>query len=49
MERIHMEAKGLKMNIKKPKVVVSRKNCGDVEKTGKWPFDVCVWKGVRSN
>ena len=43
-----MEAKGLKMNIGKTKVMVSGKNCGDVERLGKWPCTVCG-KGVGSN
>ena len=30
-----MEAKGLKMNIDKTKVMVSGMNCGDVERLGK--------------
>ena len=42
-----MEAKGLKMNIGKTKVMVSGKNCGDVERLGKWPCTVCG-KGVGS-
>ena len=32
-----MEAKGLKMNAGKTKVMVSGKNRGYVEKIGKWP------------
>ena len=43
-----MEAKGLKVNIGKTKVMVSGKNCGDIERTGKWPCAVCG-KGVGSN
>ena len=43
-----MEAKGLKMNIGKTKVMVSGKNCGDVERLGKWSCTVCG-KGVESN
>ena len=36
------------MNIGKTKVMVSGKNCGDVERLGKWPCTVCG-KGVGSN
>ena len=43
-----MEVKGLKLNIVKTKVMVSGKNCGDVERPGKWPCTVCG-KGVWSN
>ena len=43
-----MEVKGLKMNIGKTKVMVSGKNCGGVERLGKWPCTVCE-KGVGSN
>ena len=43
-----MQAKGLKINISKTKVVVSGKNCGDVEKTRMWPCAVHD-KGVRIN
>lgn len=43
-----METKGLKVNISKTKVMVSGKNCGDVERTGKWPCVVCG-KGVGNN
>uniref|UniRef100_UPI00358E6FB1 uncharacterized protein isoform X1 n=1 Tax=Myxine glutinosa TaxID=7769 RepID=UPI00358E6FB1 len=36
-----METKGLKVNIGKTKVMASRKACGEVERTGKWPCAVC--------
>ena len=39
-----MEAKGLKMNIGKTKVMVSGKNCGDVERLGEVAM-YCMWKG----
>ena len=35
------EAKGSKINVNKTKVMVSGENCGDVERTGKWPCAVC--------
>ena len=35
-----MEAKGLKMNISETKVMVSGRNCGDVERLGKWPCNI---------
>ena len=40
--------KRVKMNIGKKKVMVSGKNCGDIERLGKWPCTVCG-KGVGSN
>mgnify|MGYP007071599789 CR=1 FL=1 len=43
-----MEAKGLKMNTGKTKVMVSGKNSGYVERLGKWPCSICG-KGVGSN
>ena len=43
-----MEAKGLKINIGKTKMMVSGKNCGDVERLGKWPCTVRE-KGVVNN
>ena len=43
-----MEVIWLKMNTGKTKVMVSGKNCGDVERLGKWPCTVCG-KGVGSN
>ena len=43
-----MEAKGLRVNIEKTKVMASGKGCGEVERTGKWPCAVCR-KGVRAN
>ena len=43
-----MEAKGLKVNIEKTKVMVSGKGCGEVERTGKWPCAVCR-NGVMAN
>ena len=43
-----LETKGLKLNVKKTKVMVSGRNCGDVEKVGKWPCVVCG-KGVATN
>ena len=43
-----MEAKGLRMNTGKTKVMVSGKNKGHVEKFGKLPCTVCG-KGTGSN
>ena len=43
-----METKGLKINISKTKVMISGKNCDDVEKIGNWLCALC-WKGVKSN
>ena len=42
------EAKGLKVNTNKTKVLVSGRNCGDIERVGKWPCTVCG-QGVGSN
>jgi hypothetical protein len=43
-----MEAKGLKVNIEKTKVMTSGKGSGELEKSGKWPCAVCR-KGVGVN
>ena len=43
-----MELKGLKVNIKKTKVMRSGKSGGEIVKTGRWPYVVCG-KGVRTN
>ena len=43
-----IEAKGLNVNISKTKVMVSGKNCDDVQRTGKWLCTVCG-KGIRGN
>ena len=40
-----MEAKGLKINVEKTKVMRSGKGGGGIEKIGKWPCAVCG-KGV---
>lgn len=42
------EAKGLKMNVKKTKTMISGKGCGEIERTGRWPCAVCG-KGVMAN
>ena len=44
----YMEAKGLKVNIGKTKVMVSGQTCGEVEGTGTWPCAV-YRKGVGVN
>jgi hypothetical protein len=43
-----MEAKGLKMNVGKTKIMIGGENTGDVEESGKWPCGVCR-KGVGRN
>ena len=43
-----MEAKGLKVNVGKTKVMKCGIDCGDVERTGRWPCGVCG-KGVARN
>ena len=43
-----MEAKGLRVNTKKTKVMISHPDAGPVYKSGKYPCGVCS-KGVRSN
>jgi len=43
-----MEAKGLKISIRKTKETVSGKNCADVGRRRKWLCAVCE-KGVRSD
>ena len=42
------EAKGLKMNTGKTKVMVSGKNSGHAEKLGMWPKSICG-KGFGNN
>ena len=46
--KAHMEAKGLKVNAGKSKVMVGGEGAGDVEETGTWPCGVCG-KGVGRN
>ena len=41
-------AKGLKVNTKKTKIMISKSGAGPFQKTGKYPCSVC-WKGVGSN
>ena len=43
-----IEAKGLKMNTGKTKVMVSGKNSSHAEKLGKWPKSICG-KGFGNN
>ena len=43
-----LESKGLKVNLKKTKIMLSRRNKGAVEKVGRWPCSVCG-KGVGRN
>jgi hypothetical protein len=43
-----MEAKGLKVNVGKTKIMVGGEGTSDVEVSGKWPCGVCK-KGVGSN
>ena len=46
--KAHLEAKGLKVNAGKSKVMVGGEGAGDVEETGTWPCGVCG-KGVGRN
>jgi len=43
-----MEAKGLKVNVAKTKIMVGGEGKGDIEESGKWPCGVCG-KGVGRN
>ena len=43
-----LSAKGLKVNTKKTKIMISKPGAGPVQKTGKYPCSVCL-KGVGSN
>ena len=43
-----LEAKGLKVNVGKTKVMVGGEGAGDVEEVGPWPCGVCG-KGVGRN
>ena len=43
-----LESKGMRLNVKKTKVILSRKNSGETDKSAKWPRVVCG-KGVGSN
>jgi hypothetical protein len=44
----HMEAKGLRVNVAKTKVMKCAVQSGQVEKSGRWPCAIC-WKGVGAN
>ena len=46
--KIGMEAKGLRVNASKTKIMKCRAGMGQVKKSGKWPCSVCR-KGVGSN
>jgi len=46
--RDHMEAKGLRVNVGKTKVMHCVERSGQVEKSGKWPCAVCL-RGVAAN
>src|SRR5260221_13344322 len=46
--KVGMEAKGLKVNVGKTKIMVGGSGMGDVEESGKWHCGVCG-KGVGSN
>ena len=46
--KLGMEGKGLKVNMAKTKVMVCRRDAGQVEERGKYPCSVCH-KGVGSN
>jgi len=44
----HMEAKGLRFNVSKTKVMRSKVESGPLEKSGKWPCATCL-KSVGAN
>ena len=44
----HLEAKGLRVNMEKTKIVLCGKNLHSLKDSGKHPCGVC-WKGVGSN
>ena len=46
--KAELSAKGLKVNTKKTKIMISKPSNGPVQKTGKYPCSVCP-KGVGSN
>ena len=46
--KAELSAKGLKVNTKKTKTMISKSGAGPVQKTGKYPCSVCS-KGVGSN
>ena len=46
--KAELSAKGLKVNTKKTKTMISKPGAGPVQKTGKYPCSVCS-KGVGSN
>ena len=46
--KAELSAKGLKVNTKKTKIMISKPTAGPVQKTGKYPCSVCS-KGVGSN
>ena len=46
--KAELSAKGLKVNTKKTKIMISKPGAGPVQKTGKYPCSVCS-KGVGSN
>ena len=46
--KAELSAKGLKVNTKKTKIMISKPGVGPVQKTGKYPCSVCS-KGVGSN
>ena len=46
--KAELSAKGVKVNTKKTKIMISKPGAGPVQKTGKYPCSVCS-KGVESN
>ena len=46
--KAELSAKGLKVNTKKTKIMISKPGAGPVQNKGKYPCSVC-WKGVGSN
>ena len=46
--KAELSAKGLKVNTKKTKIMISKPGAGPVQKTGKYPCSVCL-EGIGSN
>ena len=46
--KAELSTKGLKVNTKKTKIMISKPGAGPVQKTGKYPCSVCS-KGIVSN
>lgn len=48
MQKIVMESKGLRVNVDRTKVMISRVGGGDVKEESEWPCLICL-KGVGCN